>query len=177
MLLNIFRIIFYLYILSLFKKKQTVLTEPTHITNIPVKPTSESEGNYLELKRTCLKEDRTLGELYIEGKYFCDTLEDKYRDLSKEIKIPGKTAIPCGTYVVILTQSNRFKRILPELLTVPNFTSIRIHSGNVPADTEGCILVGKRDKNIVVESRKTETELVSILDGKNNITIKVYIPS
>ena len=93
----------------------------------------------LELKRIAYKETYTIGKLYIDGIYFCDTLEDKVRD----IKIKDKTAIPCGTYKVQITYSNRFKKMMPLLLNVPGFEGIRIHNGNSESDTSGCILVGQ----------------------------------
>ena len=93
----------------------------------------------LELKRIAYKETYTIGKLYIDGIYFADTLEDKVRD----IKIKDKTAIPCGTYKVQITYSNRFKKMMPLLLNVPGFEGIRIHNGNSESDTSGCILVGQ----------------------------------
>jgi hypothetical protein len=81
----------------------------------------------------------THGKLYIDGIYFCDTLEDQERP----VKIPGATAIRTGEYRVIIDMSARFRRRLPLLLNVPNFTGVRIHAGNTAKDTEGCILVGK----------------------------------
>lgn len=114
----------------------------------------------LTLKRIFLGTDYTIGKLYIDGEYFCDTLEDTVRDE----KIPGETAIPCGIYDVVVNMSNKFKRKLPLLLNVPNFTGIRIHRGNTAKDTEGCILVGEnREKGKVLNSTKYELELVRIL--------------
>jgi hypothetical protein len=81
----------------------------------------------------------THGKLYIDGIYFCDTLEDQERP----VKIDGATAIKTGEYRVIIDMSTRFKRRLPLLLKVPNFTGVRIHAGNTAKDTEGCILVGE----------------------------------
>jgi hypothetical protein len=91
--------------------------------------------------------DYTVGKLYINGVYECFTLEDPVR----ETKIHGETAIPYGTYNVIINQSARFKRELPLLLNVKNFAGVRIHPGNTVEDTEGCILVGTtRTKNGIV---------------------------
>ena len=81
----------------------------------------------LILKRLYLKTDYTIGKLYMDGKYFCDTLEDQVRDLTKERKIPGRTAIPAGVYEIVVNVSPRFKRKLPRLLDVPGFDGILIH--------------------------------------------------
>lgn len=130
----------------------------------------------LKLERIFLRESYIIGKLYINNEYFCDTLEDKYRDLNKEEKIPGHTAIPCGTYKVILTESPRFKELLPELLDVPYFTHIRIHAGNHIKDTDGCILVGQNKiKGGVIESRKTLDDLMIRLKGKENLSIEVCL--
>lgn len=93
----------------------------------------------VEVKRTFKGTEYTIGKLYIDGAYFCDTLEDVVRTGEK---IAGKTAIPAGTYKVKMTWSPRFKRYLPEILNVPNFSGVRIHAGNSALDTEGCILLG-----------------------------------
>lgn len=90
-------------------------------------------------------ENRTIGELHINGVFFCHTLEDTARNISKGnciAKEYGRTAIPLGKYTVALTYSNRFKRYLPLLVSVPCFEGIRIHGGNTEHNTEGCILVG-----------------------------------
>lgn len=110
----------------------------------------------------------TIGRLYVDGAYFCDTLEPQVRDLSKAMKIPGKTAIPAGTYTILmnvfssrfgyqsfyLTYANGGK--LPRLYRVPQFEGVLIHCGNTAADTEGCILVGKnKEVGKVLDSRLT----------------------
>lgn len=105
------------------------------------------------------------GELITEDKrYLCDTLEPKRRNLKKEKKVPGRTAIPEGRYRVLITKSYRFKRWLPLLLDVPGFEGIRIHPGNYPADTadtQGCILPGwNRKKGMVVNSRSAMQTLM-----------------
>ena len=82
----------------------------------------------------------TLGILLLDGVFACWTLEDVVRP----VKIPGETAIPAGRYAVQLSLSQRFQKLLPEILTVPGFTGIRIHAGNTAqADTAGCLLVGR----------------------------------
>ena len=81
----------------------------------------------------------TMGILLIDGVFTCWTLEDVVR----AVKIPGETAIPAGRYEVRLSLSQRFQKLLPEILTVPGFTGIRIHAGNTQADTHGCLLVGR----------------------------------
>lgn len=88
----------------------------------------------------------TFGKLLIEGHEFCDTLEDEIRELPykpvAEWKVKGETAIPAGTYTVIVDFSSRFNKLMPHLLGIEGFSGVRIHSGNTAADTEGCILVG-----------------------------------
>ena len=93
----------------------------------------------LQLTRKTFTDATTIGELSVDGTFECFTLEDVVRDE----KIKGETAIPAGTYEVAVTFSNRFQRLLPLLLNVPNFEGVRIHSGNRAEDTEGCILVGQ----------------------------------
>jgi len=89
-------------------------------------------------------EDRTIGGFYIDGHWECWTLEDTDRYLERGgIKIPKETAIPRGRYQVIIDDSFRFKRPMPHILDVPQFTGIRIHILNTPAETEGCIGLGQ----------------------------------
>lgn len=105
----------------------------------------------LTLKRIAKKDTYTIGKLYVDDEYFCDTLEDKDRGLTfdmplediKKVKVYGQTAIPTGRYQVVMNMSTRFKKVMPLLLNVPGFDGIRIHSGNTAADTQGCILLGQ----------------------------------
>lgn len=105
----------------------------------------------LKLVRDTFTDKSTIGKLYINDKYECFTLEDTNREVfyNKEnywkstfTKVEGNTCIPVGEYKVIINLSNRFKKEMPLLLDVPGYKGVRIHSGNVPADTLGCILVG-----------------------------------
>ena len=95
----------------------------------------------LKLQRFLFGKKDTIGKLYIDDVYFCYTLEDTVRGFG--VKIPGETAIPAGTYEVVIDESTRFKRLMPHILNVPMFEGIRIHKGNTDVDTEGCILLGK----------------------------------
>ena len=134
----------------------------------------------LILKWLYLKTDYTIGKLYMDGKYFCDTLEDQVRDLTKERKIPGRTAIPAGVYEIVVNVSPRFKRKLPRLLDVPGFDGILIHRGNTAEDTAGCILVGEnRERGKVINSTRYEVQLTGILERaqeKGEITIEIIQP-
>lgn len=139
------------------------------------------------VERKHKKKDYTIGKMYINGEYFCDTLEDTDRGLTqimtlseiKEVKEYGCTAIPTGRYKVAYTYSNRFRKHLPLLLQVPAFEGVRIHSGNTHRDTEGCILLGENKAvGKVLNSRKTMNEFMSVLNpiieegGEIWITIK-----
>lgn len=93
----------------------------------------------IKILRSSLWKCYTLGQLYIDGQYVCDTLEHPTR----EVKVSGKTAIPFGEYQVLVTWSPKFKRRLPLIKNVPNFEGVRIHCGNSLKDTTGCVLVGE----------------------------------
>jgi hypothetical protein len=130
----------------------------------------------LKLNRIFLGSSATIGELLVNDKHLCDTLEDRVRPEGE--KVYGKTAIPEGTYEMVLSYSPRFKKILPEILNVPNFTGIRIHCGNSSADSSGCILVGTWDgekEDWVGNSRIAFDELMSLLEEATNNKEKITI--
>ena len=146
----------------------------------------------LLLKRIAKMEKYTIGKLYIDGKYFSDTLEDTDRNLTSimskdeivKVKVYGKTAIPTGTYVVDMnTVSPKFgkrswaqpyKGKVPRLQDVPGYEGVLIHPGNTADDTSGCILVGRNKvKGQVVESQNTFHSLMNILKRDNDITITI----
>lgn len=117
----------------------------------------------LTLKRIALRSEYTIGKLYVDGEYVCDTIEDTVRDLDKdgkfangEVKIPGKTAIPYGRYEVTMkvrspkysnftkySWAKKYDGYLPRLLNVPHFDGVLIHVGNSALDSEACVLVGE----------------------------------
>jgi hypothetical protein len=99
---------------------------------------------HLALHRVEAVGDATIGEMYLDGTFFCYTLEDVVRDLGPngEGKVWGKTAIPAGTYEILLSFSPKFQRLMPRLMDVPFFDGILIHKGNTAENTHGCILVG-----------------------------------
>lgn len=135
----------------------------------------------LRVERRFLKPGYTIGRMEVDGKYFCDTLEDRVRDLSREKKIPGETAIPAGIYDVVVNISPRFKRKLPRLLNVPGFEGILIHRGNTPEDTAGCILVGEnKAKGKVINSTPYELRLTEMIEraqsAGESITIEIVEP-
>ena len=125
------------------------------------------------LQRHALKAGYTIGRMEVNGRYFCDTLEDTDRGLSEEmsedeiaaLKVKGATAIPTGTYRIDMqTRSPRFGRVLPRLVSVKGYAGVLIHSGNTAADTEGCIFVGEnRERGKVLNSRATLESLLVFL--------------
>ena len=132
----------------------------------------------IEVNRIFKASNYTIGELSVNNNYVCDTLEDRVRPTGE--KVYGETAIPSGTYTVTLSYSNRFKKTMPEILNVPNFSGIRIHCGNSSKDTEGCLLVGKWDgktENWISDSKNSYNKLYSLLEEafnkKENITITI----
>ena len=134
------------------------------------------------IKRLTFTSEYTEGKLYIDGIYFCDTLENKDRGLKQsmsaheivKVKVFGKTAIPVGIYKVLVTMSPKFKKLLPILLRVPGFDGIRIHAGNTVKDSEGCILAGiKSSDGVLKDSRKTVEALNNILKTQKLINLTI----
>lgn len=124
----------------------------------------------LLLKRRKSSAKSTQGTLYLNGKFECHTLEDVVRP----VKIKGETAIPAGTYKVIVNRSNRFKRLLPLLIDVPNFEGVRIHPGNKAEDTEGCILVGDTiSTDFIGNSRIAFDRLFKKLEEADSIELTI----
>ena len=140
----------------------------------------------LRLERKYRNNNYCIDKLYINGKYFSDVLEDPDRGSTdtmsleeiKKIKIKGNTCIPYGTYNITITYSPRFKKNLPLLNNVKGFDGIRIHSGNKPQDTEGCLLPGfNKVKGQVIDSRVTTDKLIAqiqqALDKGEKVTITI----
>lgn len=127
----------------------------------------------LVLKRFEFAKTYTIGKLYVNGTFYCYTLEDTVRP--KGEKINGQTAIPTGTYSVIINVSNRFKRRLPLLLDVPGFTGVRIHTGNSSADTHGCILLGSTwtGKDFIQGSRAAFDPLLARMELEKEIQLVI----
>lgn len=133
----------------------------------------------LKLVRQFGTEGFTEGKLFIDDVFECYTVEDEDRHLEAGgVKIPAVTAIPKGSYEVILSMSPRFKKVLPEVLNVPGFTGVRIHSGNSSKDSEGCILVGssndRNDDDWIGGSRAALSQLMAKLATVTSGT-KVYL--
>lgn len=134
----------------------------------------------LKVKRIAKKNEYTIGRLYIDGNYVCDTLEDCDRDLTqdmpldeiKEKKVYGKTAIPTGTYEIDMnTVSPKFEKRswaksfggkIPRLVNVPGYEGVLLHCGNTAADSSGCLLVGKNSiKGMITDSSRTFMSLMT----------------
>jgi hypothetical protein len=148
----------------------------------------------LKLKRIALRETYTIGKLYVNGVYICDTCEDKVRDLNKdgdlldagESKIQNQTAIPYGRYeVTIKVKSPKFSQksiynwcngYLPRLLNVKHFDGILIHAGNTAQDSAGCILVGENKVvGKVINSMIALKKLYPVLKTASDRGEKIWI--
>jgi len=136
----------------------------------------------IEVKRIRKLTKSTVGEFYINGNLECYTVEDTVREIpgqpASTWKIPHVTAIPVGTYNVVVTMSNRFKKLLPLLENVPGFEGIRIHTGNTAEDTEGCLIVGNtalvdRVAGSVVAFNKIFPKIKNALAKGEKVTITI----
>ena len=135
----------------------------------------------IKLIRESFCDTFTEGKLLINDVFECYTVEDTDRKMEDDltVKVNGKTAIPKGTYEIVLSMSNRFQKILPEVLNVPGFAGIMIHSGNSSADTEGCIILGstndRNDDDWVGGSKIALTQFMAKLKTAKENNEKVYI--
>lgn len=146
----------------------------------------------IQLKRIAKKETYTIGKLYIDGVYFCDTIEDKDRGLNqtmsindiKKKKVYGETAIPTGTYIIDMNVvSPKFKTRkwaipydgkIPRLQNVKGFDGVLIHPGSSSKDTYGCLLVGKNTLiGKLTESQITFHNLMKKLLNTDKIIITI----
>ena len=141
----------------------------------------------LTLKRKFLSYKHTIGDLFIDEEFFCNTIEDTVRELPVTCsftskgqsckcreKVYAQTAIPAGTYKVAMEYSPRFKRKLPLLHNVPHFLGILIHSGNDETASAGCLIVGNNTiKGKVTNSRVTSDKLNAILSKETQVTIEI----
>lgn len=113
----------------------------------------------LTLVRDVMSRTETLGRLFVDGVLFGYTCEDPDRKLEEGgVKIKGQTAIPRGMYLLTVTMSNRFKRLMPLIQGVHGFEGIRIHGGNTASDTEGCPLLGQTRTAVGVQNCKQVNE-------------------
>lgn len=154
-----------------------VVDEPKTVINPPI--VKQDIIPQLVLTRNEFTNKSTIGNLEIDGELFCYVLEDKDRKLeSGGIKVYGETAIPRGTYQIIINWSNRFKRLMPLLLNVPQFEGIRIHNGDkktTSENTHGCLLPAyEKGQDIVLKSKEATNALYKILEEKLKKE-KVYI--
>ena len=120
----------------------------------------------ITLYRDLRYDNATIGQLYIDEMFCCHTLEPRAIDWKTEKKVWGQTAIPSGTYKVILSPSSKYKAFMPYLVNVPQFTGVMLHPGNFVKDTKGCILVGWQYWQGVIgvyDSKKTFAILLDML--------------
>jgi hypothetical protein len=119
--------------------------------------------------RLTMTSKSVISNVYLNGEYFGYILEDVIRDK----KIKHETAIDAGIYKVILTHSNRFNRIMPLLLNVPNFSGVRLHGGNTHKDTSGCPMIAKNRINDNMIQGSLEKELTKIISKYDECTIEI----
>lgn len=123
-----------------------------------------AKRHYFTLRRVALRDAYTVGHLLDGKRMICDTMEPRLRDLSREPKVKGHTAIPAGCYRVRLAPSQKFGGLRPRVEAVPWFEGVLMHEGNTPQDTEGCILVGRNTEvGRLTESRRCLSEVMALM--------------
>ena len=134
------------------------------------------------LTRNYRKEAYTIGRLYVNGQFFCNSLEDKDRGLFQGmplqdlmlLKVQDQTAIPCGTYKLRVTMSPKFKREMIEVVDVPAFLGIRFHKGANASHTSGCVLVGMNTiKGGLTDGAKYEAELTNLVKSADEAYLSI----
>lgn len=132
----------------------------------------------LRVERKWKKRGYTIGRFYVDGKLWCNTLEDEVREIGEggTGKIAGRTAIPAGRYRVVYNWSPKFGRNLPRLLGVPHFDGILIHPGNSADDSAGCILVGyNTERGRLTDSRDVSDRLNVLVEDEQRHRREVWI--
>lgn len=143
-----------------------------------------AEMLHFTLLRKYRKEAYTIGQLYENGVFLCNTIEDRDRGLNNnmsasailKIKVPGETAIPTGTYRLVVNESPKFKREMIEVVGVPGFTGIRIHNGVYAEHSAGCIIPGMNSiKGGVTDSKRYEEILTKKVKASMTKNEDVYL--
>ena len=144
----------------------------------------------LRVERKYLGEKYTIGHMYIDfengtgWQYFCDTIEDKVRDLNKdgdlqdpgETKVYAETAIPYGTYTIMITKHVKWGILVPYLTDVKEFTGILIHSGVDETSSSGCLIVGyNKIKGKVVDSKIVFNKLMDLFKQYPQRSYKIEV--
>lgn len=139
----------------------------------------------LLLERKIFNKTSTEGNLYVNGKWFCNTIEDVVRakpgEWHKELKVYAKTAIPYGKYPVMVNWSNRFKRPLTGVFNVPDFEGIRIHNGTSELSSAGCIIVSYKDDDAnhkLINDKAAMNDLCNIVEEaqkKEKVTLNIVV--
>jgi hypothetical protein len=136
----------------------------------------------LTVNRNTYSNQSTQGDLLIDGIWYCYTLEPVMRQVIDEPVVAwkqwGVTAIPTGTYNVTMRVSPKFKRIMPHIENVEDFSEVMLHPLNVPTETQGCIGVGfVKDINYIGNSRSCSDELnkriQAAIDAGEQVTIDI----
>ena len=135
----------------------------------------------IRIDRAWKKADYTISRVFVDGKRYgdgskwCNALEDTDRGLTSDmsvdevlaVKIKGQTAIPIGRYLVEMTYSPKFKKLMPHVVAVKGFTGVRLHPGNSNKDTDGCVLFGENDRiGWLSRSRYWTERLTALIDSE-----------